>query len=106
MRYFTLEQRESLRNALTSHAVKLREQISGHPARFIAQAPIKDVSEETLQLRRVEETLARLRSPDFGVCKECHGDIPYSLLKTNPFTNLCGQCLHRGDLALFIPGEL
>jgi RNA polymerase-binding transcription factor DksA len=127
MRYFTIEQRETLREALTNRAALLRDQVPrphrhnsrfNHTegSRFIAQASggssfsTGDADHadntESLELRKVEETLVKLRSPDFGICEECSGDIPYVLLKANPFTALCRECQQRMGLAPFVPAEM
>jgi len=132
MRYLTIEQRESLRDALASHAALLRGEIAsnlrrsrrpscGTLARRIeedGEAELSaldgleteidgtEVHQEMRQLRRVRDALARLRSPDYGICADCEGDIPFSRLKDDPFLTLCLHCQQRRDLAQFIPNEM
>jgi len=36
--------------------------------------------------------LARLHSPEFGVCERCGGDIPYVRLSADPLARLCRNC--------------
>lgn len=132
MRYLTIEQRESLRDSLTSRAALLRSDLGnklrrsrrpacGSLARRMEETPETDV--ETLQaveaeiedpearqevnrLRVIGETLARLRSPDYGLCADCGGDIPFVFLRDDPFTTLCRQCRQRRELAPFVPNEM
>ena len=130
MRYLTIEQRDSLRNALTGRAVALRGQIASNlrssrrssnlTSRFEADAERElddldrleseiagsDVQQEVKQLRRVHETLTRLRSPDYGICADCEEDIPFARLREDPFASVCLHCQQRRDLAQFVPNEL
>ena len=43
-------------------------------------------------LRRVDEALARLASGVYGVCVECHADIPTKRLTALPFAVRCRDC--------------
>ena len=61
--YFTIEQRESLERRIRSQA-----------------------SPDAVQ------TLQRLHSPDYGVCRACGADIPYVRLITAPSTLYCAAC--------------
>lgn len=61
--YFTIEQRESLERQIRSQGA--------------AEAA---------------ETLRRLHSPDYGVCKGCGADIPYVRLIDFPATLYCIAC--------------
>jgi RNA polymerase-binding transcription factor DksA len=36
--------------------------------------------------------LDRLRSPDYGVCEACGGDIPFVRLVANPLVKRCPGC--------------
>jgi RNA polymerase-binding transcription factor DksA len=108
MRYFTIEQRETLRDALRAHAATFKEQIYDN---FVVKpqggsVPGVASREQALQLRRTQEALARLRSPQFGICSECEAEIPFRLLKLDPFATLCGPCQQRNHLAVFVPHEL
>ena len=132
MRYLTIEQRDSLRNALTSRAATLRGQIASNlrgtrrsscaslASRLEAEAERElselegleaeidgvDVEQEMRQLRRVQETLTRLRSPEYGICADCEEDIPFARLREDPYSNVCLHCQQRRDLAQFVPNEL
>jgi RNA polymerase-binding transcription factor DksA len=61
--YFTLEQRESLE-------------------REIRSLPAQDAA----------ETLRRLHTPDYGVCRRCGADIPYVRLMAAPAALYCAAC--------------
>ena len=63
--YFTLEQRANLENII-------RSQIGQQPA--------------------MAGTLARLRTPEYGVCVRCGADIPYVSLMRAPALELCRTC--------------
>jgi len=63
-RYFTLEQRGSLEQAL-------RAELAG-PA--------------------LDDALGRLRSADYGVCESCGGDIPFRRLISEPLARRCADC--------------
>ncbi len=132
MRYLTIEQRESLRDTLTSRAALLRGEIAtnlrrsrrsscAHLASRFEENPDPmlealeglereiddaDVEQEMRQLRRVRDTLARLRSPEYGICQDCEGDIPFARLREDPFTTFCVACQQRRDLAPFVPHDM
>ena len=61
--YFTIEQRESLER-------QIRAQNRSDAA----------------------DTLRRLHSPDYGVCRRCGADIPYVRLMASPATLDCAAC--------------
>ena len=63
--YFTIEQRESLERLI-------RSSLAGRP--------------------EMGSALARLHSPQFGVCERCGTDIPYLRLSSDPLERLCGAC--------------
>jgi RNA polymerase-binding transcription factor DksA len=64
-RYFTLEQRERLENAL-------REQLAASG--------------------ELVEALARLHAPDYGTCLACGVEMPYVQLIEAPAATLCPAC--------------
>jgi RNA polymerase-binding transcription factor DksA len=132
MRYLTIEQRESLRDALIGRAALLREEITTnlHRARRPGSRSLaqrieqygdreldaldgleseiegSELRHEVQLLRRVKETLTKLRSPQYGICSDCEGDIPFSRLRDDPFATLCRHCQQRADLAPFVPNEM
>ena len=62
--YFTLEQRRALEDAIRSR---------------LAEPGMRDA-------------LQRLRTPQFGVCESCGGDIPYAKLTGDPGLTRCLSC--------------
>ena len=62
--YFTLEQRNTLAEAMRSRLAE--------PG--------------------VAAELERLRSPDYGVCESCGADIPFVSLAANPGLRRCARC--------------
>lgn len=93
MRYFTIEQRETLDRRLNERAAELRQELDDAHA----DAPdgcFSEASGETLsgQLRQVNAALNRLHSPDFGICQDCGADIPYARLEAQPTAIRCRGC--------------
>ena len=104
---FTIEQREWLQDALIHRAALLSCEIADRlpDSRLLNSgllAPGNDGLESEInhagveqvmrQLREVTETLARLRSPDYGLCTECEGEIPFRDLKNDPSLTICPCC--------------
>lgn len=115
MKYFTIEQRETLEQQLKSRATELRREIddvlehadgdrSGPLAsRFQkiedeAVADLEQCSEfaslqrELRELGAIKEAMRRLHSPDFGVCMICNTEIPYARLTAQPIATRCRAC--------------
>ncbi|TAK81345.1 MAG: hypothetical protein EPO20_24910 [Betaproteobacteria bacterium] len=42
--------------------------------------------------RDLDSALERLRSPDYGVCEVCEGDVPFVRLLDDPLACVCGRC--------------
>ncbi len=43
-------------------------------------------------LSKMERTLMKIDSPDFGLCSECEEPIPFARLMIVPESDLCVQC--------------
>ncbi len=122
MKYLTIEQRESLQLLLASRAAALREEIASAlrasgDARALSLAnhleEIDDAAVADLQsaldiaalerdvreLRAVEGAAVRLHTPDYGVCDDCGGEIPYARLDAQPTATRCVACLARRERA-------
>jgi len=110
MRYFTVEQRDALRNALERLIARLR--------RASASGPLPNHNEETddeavadletslevaerertaARIKDAEAALERLRTPDFGVCEACDADIPYVRLLASPTATRCVACQRSSE---------
>jgi RNA polymerase-binding transcription factor DksA len=63
--YFTLEQRANLEQAM-------RSAINNPSA--------------------LGRALQHFRTPSYGVCRSCGGDIPYIRLTDRPLAQYCGRC--------------
>ena len=74
MRYFTIEQRETLQTLLEARARVLR----GTP--------------DDAELCDVEAALRRLHGADFGLCADCGAEIPYAYLQAHLFAQRCAAC--------------
>jgi DnaK suppressor protein len=93
MRYFTVEQRETLREWLEARAAQLRAELGDDlKADLNAEPELAAAVRDDQELREVEAALRRLRQPDYGTCHACHSDIPFSRLHANPAATLCLPC--------------
>jgi RNA polymerase-binding protein DksA len=122
VKYLTIEQRESLQRLLASRAATLRDEIASAlrasgDARALGLAnhleEIDDAAVADLQsaldiaalerdvreLRAVEAAAARLHTPDYGVCDDCGGEIPYARLDAQPTATRCLACQARRERA-------
>ena len=43
-------------------------------------------------LKKIDETLDRIRLNTYGICERCGLEIPYKRLKARPITTLCIEC--------------
>ncbi|OGA88757.1 MAG: hypothetical protein A3G27_04470 [Betaproteobacteria bacterium RIFCSPLOWO2_12_FULL_66_14] len=120
---FTIEQREWLQDALIHRAALLSCEIADclpesrlsnsaslalrneeedpreldAPDDVEAEIDYARVEQVMRQLREVTETLARLRSPDYGLCTQCEGEIPFRDLKSDPTLTICPLCQQWRD---------
>ena len=93
MRYFTIEQRESLQRWLEDRAAVLRAELGSDLKEDLnAEPELAAAKRDADELRDIEAALARLHEPDFGICSRCSADIPYTRLKANPVARLCLGC--------------
>ena len=95
MRYFTIEQRETLDRRLNERAAELRRELDDGRADSAERAGGLDVGNDEAisgQLRQVNAALKRLHSPDFGICQDCGADIPYARLEAHPTAIRCRGC--------------
>ena len=93
MHYFTLEQREGLQRQLEARAAVLRDEIGeDRLADLDAEPEAAALERDVVELRDVEHALGRLHEPDFGICPDCDGEIPFSRLSANPAATRCVDC--------------
>jgi len=79
MHYFTIEQRNELHALLQDRAGSLR---SGTKAD---------------ELRAVEDALARLHTPEFGLCVDCGAELAFARLRSDPLATRCKACEARNS---------
>ncbi len=93
MRYFTIEQRETLDRRLNERAAELRREIDEAHAET-PEDRLQGSHAEMLsgEARQVSAALKRLHSPDFGICQDCGADIPYARLEAQPTAVRCRAC--------------
>jgi DnaK suppressor protein len=115
MRYLTIEQRESLERSLKARTGVLVAEITAalrqkdtpesiHLANRFEQSgdealadlelalDIASVQRDMNELKCVRETLHRIHSPEYGVCSDCAGDIPFSRLWAELAAQRCTAC--------------
>jgi len=96
MHYFTIEQREALERLLKSRIDILRDEIAeDRKTDLNAEPEAAALKRDVEELRAVEEALAKLHQPDFGLCAECGGEIPFSRLTANLSATRCMACASR-----------
>jgi DnaK suppressor protein len=52
---------------------------------------------ERMLLKKIEETIERLDSPDYGTCEECGNEIGIKRLEARPVTTYCIDCKTRQE---------
>lgn len=52
---------------------------------------------ERMLLKKIEETIERVDSKDFGICEECGNEIGIKRLEARPVTTLCIDCKTRQE---------
>lgn len=55
------------------------------------------VQETADLLKSIDLSLAKIRDLTYGVCEECHKNIPKKRLRFIPHTRLCVDCQHRSE---------
>jgi DnaK suppressor protein len=115
MKYFTIEQRETLERKLRERSAELRREIDDaleradtSDAGYLANR-FEEIDDEALadleesidlaslqrdmrELRQVSDAMKRLHTPDFGICSDCGADIPYARLEAQPVASRCRAC--------------
>ena len=114
----TAAQVEELRVALAARAARLvgeiREALHQHPgaatfanrhdegaddaiADLEEDLAIAGVARDSRELREVEEALARIGRPGFGICVDCAAPIPWVRLLAEPQARRCLRCQQRTE---------
>lgn len=120
--YLTIEQRERLDALMRERIATLRAEIvqglrqSGRSeviglANHLEEtgdAPLAELENaleiaalehEGAELREMMAARERLHTPDYGVCADCGGDIPYVRLEVMPIATRCVGCQSRVEHA-------
>jgi len=98
MRYFTIQQRETLQQQLQARAAALREEVGADvEADLNAEPEAVELELDVAELRAVEAALTRLHEPDFGLCVDCEAEIPFARLSANPAATRCVSCQTRHE---------
>jgi DnaK suppressor protein len=117
MRYLTIEQRERLEQQLKAEVKRLRGVVKNGPrlpnhneetddeavADLETSLDLAELERASLELKDAVQALGRLHAPDYGLCAECGGEIPYARLQVNPAAMRCLVCQRgheRGTLQI------
>ena len=93
MHYFTIEQRETLQRLLQQREAVLRAEIGEDRLADLDREPEAAALErDVVELRDVESALARLHTPEFGLCADCNAEIPYARLIAQASATRCIAC--------------
>lgn len=116
--YLTIEQRESIDHLIRARIEMLRGAIgdalrqSGNAEAIGLANHLEEIDDDAVadleraldatllerelaELRELESAAGRLHTPEYGVCADCGGDIPYARLKANPAAERCLACQER-----------
>lgn len=52
---------------------------------------------ERMLLKKIEETIERIDSSDYGICEECENEIGIKRLEARPVTTFCIECKTRQE---------
>jgi len=52
---------------------------------------------ERMLLKKIEETIERIDSEEYGICQECRNEIGIKRLQARPVTTLCIDCKTRQE---------
>ncbi|KKL90015.1 hypothetical protein LCGC14_1908900 [marine sediment metagenome] len=107
----TDNEREEIRAAIASQMVEIRANLAAHKesskpvepdnaigrltrmeainARHISEAALENA---LARLARLENTLKRLDTDDYGICSMCDEDIPFKRLMLVPESTRCVSC--------------
>lgn len=118
-KHLTKKQLEELKNDLIELRKRLLEEVKSHSSNVSSQVfsagnitdsthddDFAEAGSETYErekdqaiveylkseLQKVEESLSRMESGDYGVCRKCGAHIPFGRLKAIPYTDLCLEC--------------
>jgi phage/conjugal plasmid C-4 type zinc finger TraR family protein len=116
--YLTIEQRESIDQLIRTRIDTLRGAIgealrqSGSTEAIGLANHLEEIDDDAVadvervldaallereltELRALESAAKRLHTPEYGVCADCGGDIPFARLKANPSAERCLACQAR-----------
>jgi RNA polymerase-binding transcription factor DksA len=100
MHYFTIEQREALQHQLKARAAALHEEIDDDVrADLNAEPQAVALALDVAELSAVKAALARIHTPEFGLCGDCKAEIPFSRLSANPAAVRCFACQAKRESA-------
>lgn len=116
--YLTIEQRESIDHLIRARIEMLRGAIgdalrqSGNAEAIGLANHLEEIDDDAVadleraldatllerelaELRALESAAGRLHTPEYGVCADCGGNIPYARLKASPAAERCLACQER-----------
>jgi RNA polymerase-binding protein DksA len=73
-------------------------------ANMLEDLELAEVDRDVLELREVEDALARINRDDFGACADCGEPIGYGRLRAQPAATRCLACQGRRERGHAHPG--
>ncbi len=67
-------------------------------ANMIASHDLRMQNREVFYMKKINQTLERMDSGDFGLCKECDAEIGFERLKARPTAELCINCKEESEM--------
>lgn len=55
-------------------------------------------NEATIELRRINRALDRMKEDEYGYCIDCGAEIPEDRLEVMPYTDLCVKCAEAREV--------
>jgi len=84
---------ESLRRRLDERAAVLRDEIASDARENLnAEPEMAALQRDIEELRDIEEALARLHKPAYGLCADCGDEVPFLRLEATPAARRCSSC--------------
>lgn len=84
--------RQSGRPEVSSIANHLEETDDEAVADLENAIEIAAIERDVVELRELEAALARLKSPEYGICAGCGAPIPFARLEVQPAARRCVRC--------------
>jgi len=96
--------RQSGRPEVSSLANHLEETDDEAVADLENAIEIAAIERDVVELRELEAALARLKTPEYGICVDCGAGIPFARLEVQPAALRCVRCQSLIERTHSVPG--